>query len=93
MTKKELYKLTFQEAIEKLSEEYETITTYDTLKDFIKLQIDNENNYLALHLLQAIYDDDTPFLTDYYDYDYCMGTLEKPTPLYSLEDLERYCDK
>lgn len=29
---------------------------------------------------------------DYYDYDYCMGTLDKPTPLTSLQGLEDYCD-
>ena len=92
MTKKELYELTFEEAVEKLFDEGYTITTYDILKDFIKLQLDKENNYLAYHLIRTIYEDDCPFSTDYFDYDYSMGTLDKPTPLYNLEDLERYCD-
>ena len=92
MKKKELYKLSFQDAIDKLQYEINTITTYDVLKDFIKLQIDKENNYLAYHLIKSIWEDNTPFDSDYYDYDYTMGTLDKPTPLFNLEDLERYCE-
>ena len=92
MTKKELYKLSFEDAVNELSCETNTITTYDTLKDFIKLQIDKENNFLAYHLIKAIWEDETPFDSDYYDYDYTMGTLDKPTPLFNLEDLEKYCE-
>jgi len=92
MTKKELHKLTFNEAIEILSEETNEITSYDILKDFIKLQIEEDNIFLAYHLLKAIWEDETPFNSDYYSYDYSMGTLDTPTPIFQLEDLEQYCE-
>ena len=92
MTKKELYKLTFNEAIEILSKETNEITSYDVLKDFIKLQIDEDNIFLAYHIIKAIWEDETPFSSDYYSYDYSMGTLDKPVPIFQLEDLEQYCE-
>ena len=44
--------------------------------------------FVAIHLLQAI--NENP--SDFYDYDYCMGTLESPTPLILLKDLIDYCE-
>lgn len=92
MTKKELYKMTFTEAVEELSEEVNEITSYDTLKDFVKLQLEEDNIFLAFHILKAMWEDTTPFDTDYYAYDYSMGTLDTPTPITQLEDLEIYCE-
>ena len=87
MTKKELNTLTFDEAIEKLEEENDCITTYNILKEFAIDNINNDNLFIAIHILQAIQDE-----SEYYNYDYNMGTLETPTPITSLEDLEDYCE-
>ena len=89
MTKTELYNTDFYTAVEKLSLEENTITCMEVLKDFIKIQIDEDGLYLAAHLLDAI----RSYHSEYYDYDYTMGTLDTPFPLTELEDLEDYCDE
>ena len=88
MKKRELKKLTFEEAIEKLQEENNYITTYDILKEFAIDNINNDNLLLAIHILQALQEDEAY----YYNYDYSAGTFETPTPIKSLEDLEDYCE-
>ena len=88
MKKKELYSMTFNEACEKLSEEKDQITTYESLKDFAIKNINEERLFVAIHILEAIH----KFPADYYDYDYCMGTLETPTPLSVAADLVDYCE-
>lgn len=87
MKVKDLKKLTFEEAIEKLEEENDCITTIDVLKEFAIDNIKNDNLFIAIHILQAIQENET----EYYSYDYSMGTLEIPTPIKSLEDLEDFC--
>ena len=87
MKVRELKKLTFEEAIEKLEEENNCITTYSILKEFAIDNINNDNLFIAIHILQAIQDE-----AEYYNYDYNMGTLETPTPITSLEDLEDFCE-
>ena len=84
----ELKNLTFHEAIEKLSEEKEQITTYEQLKEFAIHHIKEDNIYLAVHILNAIHE----HYAEYYDYDYNMGTLENPTPLKEIKDLQDYCE-
>lgn len=86
MTKDQFNNLDFSEVMQQLNEENDTVTTIDTLKDFIKESIDNDNYYIALPLLQAIADDTHD--TYYWDYDYSMGTLDTPTPINSKEDVE-----
>jgi hypothetical protein len=88
MTIKELGTLTFHEAVEKLSEELDNITSVETLKEFAIAKIKDDHIFLALHVLEAINSN----YADYYDYDYNMGTLESPTPLSCIEDLQDYCD-
>ena len=88
MTKQELNTLTFDEAIEKLEEENNCITTYSILKEFAIDNINNDNLFIAIHILQAIQEDEA----EYYNYDYNMGTLDTPTPIKSLEDLEDFCE-
>lgn len=92
MTKKELHKLTFENALNQLYDEVNTITSYEVLKDYIKLKIDEDNILLALHLLKALWEDTSLDDADYYNYDYTCGTCDTPTPLTCLEDLERYCE-
>ena len=91
MKKKELYEMDIEEAANKLIEDNNCITTYYILLEFAKEQIDNQNIGFALHILNAIYNSDNT--SDYYNYDYSMGTLENPTLIESLEDLEQFCDE
>ena len=86
---KELHNLDFEQAINILIDEKDTITISDTLKDFAIKNINEDNLFLAVHILEAL--NDSPAY--YFDYDYCMGTLEKPTPLETLKDLENYCEE
>lgn len=88
MTIKELNKLTFDEAIERLQEETNCITTIDTLKDYSIKNIKEDMIFLAIHILQAIENNET----DYYDYDYNLGIFDTPTPIKTLEDLEDFCE-
>ncbi len=87
MTIAELHTKNFNDAAEELSAQCDCITTYETLKAFAKENIDKDNLFLSVHILKAI--EDNP--ADYYDYDYCMGTLDTPSPLLNVSDLEDYC--
>ena len=88
MTINELNKLTFDEAVEKLQEETNCITTIDTLKDFAIKNINEDNLFLSIHILKALQENSA----EYYNYDYCMGTLDAPTPITILKDLEDFCE-
>lgn len=61
MTKAEFDKKTFEEVMEQLDEECDEITTYYSLIDYIKTELDNDNLHLALFLLDAIYNDPLPY--------------------------------
>ena len=87
MTREEFEKKSFEEVMEQLNEEYDHITTIDVLKEFIKEQVDNEDFNLASHLCNAIWNDPNPDMSDWYDYDYSMGTMEKPVCLSKKEDV------
>lgn len=88
MTENELKDMEFNVAVNKLSETFNTITSYDELKNFIIKKINEDMLFVAIHLLQAI--NEQP--SDFYDYDYCMGTLDKPIPLENINDLKDYCE-
>ncbi len=89
MTVLELYQKGFAVAVEELMQTCDYITTYESLKEFIKSNIDNDNLIVAAHLTKALNACD---YAEYYNYDYSMGTLETPTPLKDISDLEDYCD-
>ena len=89
MTVLELHKKGFDIAIEELMQERDDISSYETLKEFIKSKIDDDNLIVAAHLLTEL--KECPY-AEYYGYDYCMGTLEAPTPLKNISDLEEFCD-
>ena len=89
MTIAQLHNKNFNDAAQELSENDDRITTYETLKEFAKENIDNDRLFLSIHILKAIWNNPA----DYYDYDYCMGTLETPTPLLLIKDLEEYCEQ
>lgn len=87
MTTKELYKMNFEQAIEILQID-NNIVSFELLKDFAIEQIKDDNFFVAIHILSAMNDNES----NYYSYDFSMGTLETPTPLETLEDLEQFCD-
>lgn len=87
MTKAEFDTMTFDEALEWAHDNLD-VTTEDVLIDFAKTKIDDDNLFMAVHILSAI--TNNPYDTEYYLYDYGMGTLETPTPITCKEDLEAY---
>ena len=89
MTILELYQKGFNAAVEELMQTHDDITTYETLKEFIKSKLDDDSLYLAAHLTNTL---NACAYAEYYSYDYSMGTLETPTPLKDISDLEDYCD-
>lgn len=88
MTRKEFETKSFDEVMEQLNEERDDITTIDILKEFIKEKVDNEYFNVASHLCNAIWNDPNPENSDWYEYDYCMGTLDTPVRLSKKEDVE-----
>ena len=91
MTRAEWEELTLEEAIDWAYDNTNEITSEETLLAFAKQKIDDENIYMALHILNAIYDS-TEAYNGYYLYDYSMGTLFTPRPITCKEDLEAYID-
>lgn len=89
MTRTEFEEKSFEDVMSQLNEELDEITTLDRLKEFAKLKIDEGNYLLANHIIEALqagYDE------DWWDYDYCMGTLDTPIPLTEKTDVEHLID-
>ena len=91
MTKKEWEELTLDEAIDWAEWEYgvNELTSEDSLIRFAKEKIDEDNLFLAIHILEAIYNSEEAY-NGYYLYDYSAGTTSTPTPITCKEDLEDY---
>ena len=75
MTREDYNKKNFEDITEQLNEERDDITTYETLKDFAKEKIEEDNLFVAIHILEALENDDA----EWYEYDYCMGTCQTPS--------------
>ena len=88
MTIEELHEMNFNVAAEILTIESDFVTSYETLKEFAIMQIRRDTLFLAIHILEAL--EEAP--ADFYHYDYCMGTLQTPSPLLTSSDLEDYCE-
>lgn len=89
MTRAEFEEKSFDDVMSQFNEELDEITTLDRLKEFAKLKIDEGNYLLAGHIIEALqagYDE------DWWDYDYCMGTLDAPIPLTGKTDVEHLID-
>lgn len=91
MTKAEFENMTLDEVIEWAYENLADVTTEETLLMFAKEKIDDDNIYMAYHILKAIYESGEAYC-DYYLYDYSMGTLDTPTPITCKDDFEAYID-
>ena len=91
MKREEFEAMTLDELLEWAFENVDDLTTEDTLCEFAKKKIDDDDFNVAMHILAAIWESEEAY-HDYYLYDYNMGTLETPTPITGKEDLEDYID-
>ena len=85
MTRQEFEDKSFEDVMSQLKEELDEITPLDNLKEFAKSKIDDGHYFLANHIIEALqngYDE------NWWDYDYCMGTLDTPIPLTEKADVE-----
>ena len=92
MTRAEFEEKSFEDVMNQLNEELDEITTLDRLKEFIKEKIDEDDFGIASHLCNAIWNDPNPSMSEWYDYDYSMGTLDMPVCLSEKEDVEHLID-
>ena len=88
MTKAEFEEMSFEELLDWANENINDLTTEDVLIEFAKSKIDDDNINMAIHILGAIHNNH--YDTEYYLYDYCLGTLDTPTPVTEKEDFENY---
>lgn len=89
MTRAEFDEKSFDEVMEQLDEERDDITTYETLKEFAKVKVDGEELNVAIHILNALRNDNA----EWYLYDYCMGTLDTPCGLTGKAHIEYLIDE
>lgn len=90
MTREQFENMDFEDLMEWAYENINDITTEETLKEFAIEKLQGDNFGMALHIINAMYDN--PYLTEWYRYDYSMGTLETPTPIADKEDIEDLID-
>lgn len=82
--------MSFDELMEWANENLDDVTHEDILKDFAIEKLRDDHFNLALHIINAIYNN--PYDTEWYRYDYCMGTLQTPSPITEKEDIEDLID-
>lgn len=90
MTRAKFESMDFEILMEWATENLNDVTDEETLKDFAIAALKDDNFGLALHIINAIYNNQ--YNTEYYLYDYSMGTLETPTPITEKEDIEHLID-
>ena len=90
MTREQFENMSFDELMEWANENLDDITHEEILKEFAMEKLQNDDFNMALHIINAIYDN--PYDTEWYRYDYNMGTLETPTPITDKEDIEDLID-
>ena len=90
MTRAEFEEISFNELIELMYENLYEVTNEETLKEFAIDKLQDDNFGLALHIINAIYEN--PYNTEWYRYDYNMGTLQTPSPITDKEGVEDLID-
>lgn len=90
MTRAEFNTMDFESLMVWATENLNDITIEEILKEFAIKKLQEDNFGLAAHIISAIYNN--PYDTEYYLYDYSMGTLETPTPITEKEDIEHLID-
>lgn len=79
--------MNYAEKINWLLENVDDIHTYEDMIDFAKSRIDDGYIFVAIHILEALHKE----TTEYYRYDYGMGTLDSVTAF--NENDEEYIDE
>ena len=90
MTRAEFEEIEFDELIELMYENSYDITREENLKEFAIGKLWDDNFGMALHIINAIHEN--PYDTEWYRYDYSMGTLQTPSPITDKEDVEDLID-
>jgi hypothetical protein len=91
MKRETFEEMSFEELLEWAYDNIDDIHTEEGLIEMAKHELDEDNLGMALHILNAVYENE--YIDDcYYLYDRSMGTLETPTPITCKEDLEEYID-
>ena len=90
MTRAEFEAIEFDELIELMYENSYDVTSEETLKSFAMDKLQDDDFRMALHIINAIYNN--PYDTEWYRYDYSMGTLQTPSPITDKEDVEDLID-
>lgn len=90
MTKKDFEKMNFNEFMDWANENLWEISHEDSLKEYAIKLLQDDNFGLALHIINTIYEN--PYDTEWYKYDYSMGTLNTPIPITKKEDIEDLID-
>lgn len=90
---KQLNNLTLEELFIIAQELDHTFWTYEDLKNFVVDKIQDDDIFIATHILNALNSDQE----DYYNYDASMGILDKVAPITTKEDfinlLKNYNDE
>lgn len=90
MTRAEFEAIEFDELIELMYENSYDVTSEETLKSFAMDKLQDDDFGMALYIINAIYNN--PYDTEWYRYDYSMGTLQTPSPITDKEDVEDLID-
>lgn len=88
MTRTEFEEKSFEEVMEELNNQRDDITTYEMLKEYATKKIEEDNFLVAIHILETLQSDNA----EWYEYDYCMGTLQTPSGITEKEDVEHMID-
>jgi hypothetical protein len=86
MTREQFEDMEFEELMNWANSNLNSITNEELLKEYAIEKIQDDNFSMGLHIINAIYEN--PYSTEWYRYDYSMGTLETPTPITDKEDIE-----
>ena len=84
MTRQDYENKSFNELMYDLDNDMDDIHSRETMLDMAKYEIDNDNLFMARHILDGI---DNEY-AEWYQYDRCMGTLQSITALKDKEDIE-----
>ena len=85
---KKLDKLTLEQLFIIAQELDNSFWAYEDLKDFIIDKIKDDDIFIALHILNALNDNEA----DYYNYDASMGILDTVAPITTKEEFIQYLD-
>ena len=86
MTREQFVAMSFDDLMEWANENLDDITSEEILKQFAMENLEDDDFGMALHIINAIYNN--PYNTEWYRYDYCMGRLQTPSPVTGKEDIE-----